>query len=51
METNNDSDEPDITDEPVTVIRWRKWETIFKTLFYAATLFGMIYAALITVLG
>lgn len=48
---NTDPNEPDTTDEPVTVIRWRKWETIFKTLFYAATLLGMAYAALTTLLG
>lgn len=51
MPANTDSDELDTTDEPITVIRWRKWETIFKTLFYAATLLGMVYAAVTTVLG
>lgn len=34
------------SDEPVTVIRWRKWETILRVLVYVATLLGFGWALL-----
>lgn len=38
------SEPPTDGDEPVTVIRWKKWETILRVLVYLAMLVGFAWA-------